>query len=153
VTIGWFSLTPANIGTDTLIELVFTDTSTSSFTFHWSTIPGACQYQDVNNQTIPSTFINGWVVTKPCANLVGQLTYDNDLHTVMTATTVNLKQGNTILFHDSTNSSGQYQILNINPGSYVLDGQCTKQPGSINALDALLILLHFVWDRSLVLDL
>lgn len=150
VNIGWFSLTPANIGSDILLSLEFSASGSASHLLTWSTIPGACQYQDINNQVINSSFVNGYVFTKPCANLTGQITYDNDLNSIMTTTQAVLKQGNTVLHQSTSDANGDYEILNIDPGIYTLDGQCNKPAGSINAQDALLILRHFVGQITLV---
>jgi len=59
IIISWARTTAANVGNDTLIELVFIGVpGTSAMTWDTS-IPGNCEYSDVNGNVLPATFTNG----------------------------------------------------------------------------------------------
>jgi hypothetical protein len=61
VFMSWFSLTPANVGTGTLVEYIFTyHGGTTNLTWDIAT-PGNTEYGDINTNLIPSTFTNGSV--------------------------------------------------------------------------------------------
>jgi len=76
-------------------------------------------------------------------SLCGTLAYDNVVGTPMNNCTVQLKQGNTVVYETTTDASGYYQFNNPDAGTYVLAAVTTKAWGSVNATDALLIGKHF----------
>lgn len=75
--------------------------------------------------------------------LSGTLTYDNAAGTPLNNSTVQLKQGNVVMYSTLTDANGYYQFNNPEPGTYVLAALITKPWGSVNATDALLIGQHF----------
>ena len=64
--ISWFSFAPANIGNDTLFELVFNGITAGSapITFN-TTTPGVCQYTDPTSTILLANFIDGNVSVYP----------------------------------------------------------------------------------------
>lgn len=61
VFISWFSLTPLNIGSASLIELEF-EYFTDNASLKWDTVTfGNCQYSNSNLDVIPALFIDGGV--------------------------------------------------------------------------------------------
>jgi hypothetical protein len=76
-------------------------------------------------------------------SLCGTLTYDNVAGTAMNNCTVQLKQGNVVVYETTTDANGFYSFSNPVSGSYVLSALTTKPWGSVNATDALLIGKHF----------
>jgi plastocyanin len=145
VQVSWSSIVPASIGSnDTLLKLNFTGIpGTSALTWNVAT-PGACQYLNVNSLPIPSQFPNGSVVVANCTNISGVVRYDNVGGSLMTNSTVNLKQGGVVVAQTTTDLQGHYSFSNLALGTYVLDGTSAKPWGGVNSADALQILRHFV---------
>jgi PKD repeat protein len=71
VRVAWYSVTPATILNDTLIELVFT-TNTGITPLHWSIgNPTNCFYHELNSSRLPAIYIDGslTVFSKPQVTL------------------------------------------------------------------------------------
>lgn len=58
--------------------------------------------------------------------------------------TVQLKQGNVVMYSTTVNTNGAYQFTNVNYGVYTLTAVTNKLRGGANATDALRILATFV---------
>ncbi len=85
------------------------------------------------------------VLAGSATTINGNVNYLNSSLTAMTNTTVFLKdqQGN-IVTQTITDSNGHYEFSNVTPGTYTITASCTKPWGGGNAVDALLIMKHFV---------
>ncbi|MEI6575396.1 MAG: dockerin type I domain-containing protein [Bacteroidota bacterium] len=77
-------------------------------------------------------------------SLSGTLSYDNALQGGLSNSTVQLKQGNTVISQTTTNGDGFYSFSGPAAGNYTLNVQTNKAWGSVNATDALLCQKHFV---------
>ncbi|MEI6575394.1 MAG: T9SS type A sorting domain-containing protein [Bacteroidota bacterium] len=77
-------------------------------------------------------------------SLSGTLSYDNALGSGLSNSTVQLKQGNTVISQTTTNGDGYYSFNNPAAGQYTLAVLTSKAWGSVNATDALLCQKHFV---------
>jgi hypothetical protein len=144
VQMAWFSVIPATIGAGTLIELKFTTVSGVSPLTWDVTTPGACEFTDISNILIASSFVNGNIMIANCSNFEGNMTYDNSVSTPMTTTKVFLKLGTTKVDSVYTNTSGNYLFTGLANGIYNTNGATTKAWGGVNSADALIILKHFV---------
>ncbi len=78
------------------------------------------------------------------ASLAGTVKYFNALRTVMNKVTIKLTQGTTELT-TITDENGAYTFPNVGPGTYNIQLTTAKDPGSINASDAVQVL---VWASS-----
>jgi|GEM_PF-2495748 hypothetical protein len=142
--IAWFSVTPANIGSGTLLQLLFL-ADTGSYAMNWDLVTqGACMYTDINNNVIPAVFNDNTLTILPCSNVEGYVYYDNNLHSPMSSTPVCLLQSGNITYQTLTDSTGHYLFTDLDNGSYQVKAFPDKPWGSVNASDALLILKHFV---------
>ncbi|MCX6271777.1 MAG: PKD domain-containing protein, partial [Bacteroidetes bacterium] len=74
----------------------------------------------------------------------GSVSYDNPTATALSNTTVILMSGTTVISTTTTDGSGQYTFGSLAPGTYTLSCSSPKKWGGVNAVDALLILKHFV---------
>jgi hypothetical protein len=75
----------------------------------------------------------------------GTVNYGNTASTPLNNVTVYLKNNNGVIMHQTTtNTSGQYSFMNVNQGAYKVSVTSTKPWGGANAVDALLIMKHFV---------
>lgn len=75
----------------------------------------------------------------------GTVSYGNTAATPMSNTTVYLKNSSNVVLHQTTtNVQGQFTFNNVNQGAYHLMASSTKTWGGANAVDALLIMKHFV---------
>ncbi|MCX6271780.1 MAG: hypothetical protein NTU44_11280 [Bacteroidetes bacterium] len=75
----------------------------------------------------------------------GTLNYDNpQLTLIRDSATVSLYQGTTLAYSVTIHSNGSYLFENVAAGSYSLKASCSKKWWGGNALDALLMQLHFV---------
>lgn len=75
----------------------------------------------------------------------GNVKYANNASTPMTNTTVYLKNSiGVIVYQTTTDANGNYGIIDVSPGTYTLSASCSKPWGGVNAIDALLIMKHFV---------
>jgi hypothetical protein len=77
-------------------------------------------------------------------SLCGTLTYNNISSTVLNNTTVQLRQGANLMYQAVTDVNGYFEFINPEAGAYTLSANCTKPWGGGNAVDALLIMKHFV---------
>gem|GEM_PF-1959192 len=84
------------------------------------------------------------VVLGAIYNITGQVTYDNNAHTAMNNTTVNLLSGTSVIATATTDANGNYGFSNIAPGTYTVNASSTKAWGGVNSNDALLIMKHYV---------
>ncbi|MHC1706218.1 MAG: PKD domain-containing protein [Bacteroidales bacterium] len=76
--------------------------------------------------------------------LQGQLSYDNSTSSPLSSCLVSLLQGEDTVYQTATNSDGEYSFTNIPAGNYYLTASCSKAWGGVNAIDALLVIRHFV---------
>ena len=77
--------------------------------------------------------------------LYGYVTYDNNSATVMTKTTVKLRNyENTFSDQITTDSLGYYQFKALNSGNYIITGETAKTWGGGDPTDALIISKVFV---------
>jgi len=61
VLVSWYSLSPINLGSDTLMEFSFTYNGGTT-TVNWDTLnSGNCQYTNLNEDVMPALFVNGSV--------------------------------------------------------------------------------------------
>lgn len=64
--VSWFAFAPANIGNDTLFELVFNGIAAGNAPITWNTAtPGVCQYTDPSSNILLANFVNGNVSVYP----------------------------------------------------------------------------------------
>lgn len=77
-------------------------------------------------------------------NIGGTLTYDNTTITPLASTTLQLFNNGNIEEETTTNANGNFGFMDISAGSYSLAVNCVKPWGGGNAVDALLIMKHFV---------
>lgn len=84
-------------------------------------------------------------VTVTGNTISGKLTYDNTASTPLSCCTIYLKT-NTGVLVDSTETdlNGDYSFSCVPDGSYIIAASTTKAAGSINSIDALQVLKHFV---------
>ncbi|MCX6271905.1 MAG: GEVED domain-containing protein [Bacteroidetes bacterium] len=81
----------------------------------------------------------------PIPSLInGTVRYLNAAGTPMTNTKVYLKEGPVKVDSALTNVSGFYELDNVAPGNYNMDGKTTKLWGGVNSGDALTVLKIFV---------
>lgn len=117
----------------TISNPLVTPPSTTTFTVYVSDFYGCTD----NDEIVVS-------VGPPAGTtLTGTLTYDNAFHPVMNASTVYLKQGNTLIAETTTDASGNYSLSGIPAGYYTLTASSTKAWGGVNATDAMWVLKHF----------
>lgn len=83
------------------------------------------------------------VVEGAIYNITGQVTYDNNVATVMNNITVHLTSGGTTI-DAQTDANGNYAFNLLAPGTYTVSASSTKPWGGVNSADALLIMKHFV---------
>ncbi|MBE0641035.1 MAG: hypothetical protein IH599_03310, partial [Bacteroidales bacterium] len=78
-------------------------------------------------------------------SLFGQLTYANPWSTPVPDFPLRLlTPAGTTEGQDVTNASGWFYVYDLAPGNYLWDNSSALPVGSINATDALLVMLHFV---------
>lgn len=124
----WYYTNNSNISNP-----LVTPPSTTTFTVYVSDFYGCTD----NDEVVVS-------VGPPAGTtLTGNLTYDNALHSPMNASTVYLKQGNTLIAETTTDASGNYSLSGIPAGYYTLTASSTKAWGGVNATDAMWVLKHF----------
>ncbi len=87
-----------------------------------------------------SLFVN---VLPSSSTIQGTLTYDNINSSPLSNCLVTLT-GNSNSWQVSTDSAGYFEFNQLGAGTYTLVSSCTKPWGGVNAVDALLILKHFV---------
>ncbi len=149
IVINWFSITPATIGTGTLLELVLMTTS-GTHQLVWDQGPDGCQYSSLSQGIIPGTYVNGTLTFGSCSDLSGYVIYKNPStpRKLDDSTTVQLWQGTTLAYSATLNPvGGQYMFTGLNNGTYTLKAipsTPSKKWGGGNANDALAILRHFV---------
>jgi len=85
------------------------------------------------------------IIVTSCAvyTIAGNVNYDNTANTVMTNTTVYLKQGSATIATTTTDANGHYEFIGLIPGNYSVSASSTKPWGGVNSNDALLIMKHF----------
>ncbi|MCX6272641.1 MAG: SUMF1/EgtB/PvdO family nonheme iron enzyme [Bacteroidetes bacterium] len=85
-----------------------------------------------------------YVNARSGSSVLGTLTYANSLSTPLNNSLVSLELNGTTVMQTTTNSNGYFEFNNIENGSYTLNALTTKLWGGVNAIDALLIMKHFV---------
>lgn len=78
-------------------------------------------------------------------SISGQLTYANITQTPMANSTVGIYEatsGNLVRV-ETTNAAGEFSSTQLAPGNYVLRASTNRQPGGVNATDALRTARHF----------
>jgi len=146
VIVSWFSLTPANFGNDTLIELIFTAANPGSGNLGWNlSVPDNCMYTDDNHTTVTAIYKDGLVTIEDCGEIYGNVHYDNVSGTAMNNSNIELYSysGDQI---DATVSdvNGEFVFDTLLSGLYTLDASTSKAWGGVNSTDALGIMRHFV---------
>ncbi|MCX6269796.1 MAG: hypothetical protein NTU44_00985 [Bacteroidetes bacterium] len=143
--ISWYSLVPTDVGTGTLVEVVFTGIlGTSNLTWDLQT-PGACSFTTVQGIDISTNFDNGaTTVGGNCGRIEGTVSYLNLGNTPMVNIELLLKKNGVLNSQTTTNASGQYSFSSLADGSYSIDMNINKPWGGVNAVDALKIMKHFV---------
>ncbi len=77
--------------------------------------------------------------------ITGQMTYNNALNSPLNGAKIYLKTLAGIVADSAvTNSAGQFIFYNVNTGTYVFNAATTIPLGSVNAVDAQIVLKHFV---------
>ncbi len=71
--ISWASVTPANVGDATLLELNFTGIPGSG-DLTWQTANGNCEYSDTDGNIINSTYVNGSITIQETPSIITQAT-------------------------------------------------------------------------------
>jgi hypothetical protein len=146
--ISAFDLTPINIGTGKLVDLVFRyNSGATKLTFNTK----ASDITDFSGASKVVTYTNGYVKT-PLAgfDVKGVLTYDNASGTPVQGATLYLKD-NTSAIIDSvvSDASGNYDFTIVDNGTYTLDGSCSKSWSGVNSTDALNIRLFLAGSITL----
>ncbi|MCX6270103.1 MAG: dockerin type I domain-containing protein, partial [Bacteroidetes bacterium] len=78
------------------------------------------------------------------SNLSGNLAYKNSNSSPLNSSAILLKQNGNTVSQTFTNDEGYYLFENLSIGNFSLDGSISKPCGGANAVDALLVLRHFV---------
>ncbi|MCX6273493.1 MAG: dockerin type I domain-containing protein, partial [Bacteroidetes bacterium] len=139
-----FSLDELNLGSDTLITLLFEATEGYS-QLEWDLYSDfRCEYTDSEINILPAHFQNSSVTLISCNSISGNLIYENEVSTPLNNTEIFLKQNNEVVAQQQTDLSGHFLFNQINNGEYSLMADCSKPWGGVNAIDALLVLRHFV---------
>jgi hypothetical protein len=143
VQVGWFSISPVSISNDTLIVIrLIAAPGTSSIT--WDLVnPGACYYTDAIGNAVPATYTNGSVTAYHCSTIQGNISYTNSGSSPMTGATINLN-GPVGTDQQISDLNGNFEFNQVKNGTYYLEPAITKPWGGVNAIDALIILRHFV---------
>lgn len=144
IQIGWFSVTPVNMESDTLLYLDFiADTGWSALSFDLQT-PGLCYQTDINNNPLSALYFNGSVYTGSCAEINGIITYENSISSPISNTQITLINNQYNVYSTQSDAAGNYAFGSVYNGSYQLGASVNKPSGGINAIDALNVLKHFV---------
>lgn len=78
-------------------------------------------------------------------SISGYLTYDTNTSLPLPGVTLYLKDSaGDVLANTITDTSGKYEFLNLLAGTYIIEVSCQLPEGGFNAVDALLIMKHFV---------
>ncbi|MCX6271513.1 MAG: cohesin domain-containing protein [Bacteroidetes bacterium] len=143
-TITWTGTSPFSINSGALIYLVFSTNGTST-NLSWNTQnSGACQFSDINGNTLSSLFINGQISITPCNSLKGYVKYKNNNQTPLSNITLTLKQGTSVYSITTSSSSGYFEFTDVPAsGDFTVQSATTKPWSGGNATDALLTMKHF----------
>ena len=113
--------------------------------------PGATITWSVGEPLVQSFSTSSMKITQgfqqPSAryDLFGQLTYANAWSTPLSGFPLSLHPlSGTANGMDVTNTGGWFYVYDLDPGAYVWGNSSALPVGSINATDALLVMLHFV---------
>ncbi|MCX6270086.1 MAG: hypothetical protein NTU44_02505, partial [Bacteroidetes bacterium] len=137
-----YSIQPFSIDSGRLISFNFFSQGGFS-TLHWDSIPGHTEITGFDEIPIPADFIDGSLMVVPCSTLEGTLTYDNQDHSPLINTTVQLKQGGEVISTSQTNILGKYWFPQVLEGNYTLESYSDNPVRGINAIDAQRILMAF----------
>lgn len=144
IQLAWFSVNPIAIANDTLIEFIFT-ASLGTSALDWDlTTPGACYFTDANNNNILASYFNGNLTAANCSNLNGIVYYDNAAQTPLQNTNVILQGVGQPAIQQLSGLDGSFIYQNLNNNTYTLTAVPNKPWGGVNAVDALLVMRHFV---------
>ncbi|MEI6574705.1 MAG: HYR domain-containing protein [Bacteroidota bacterium] len=83
------------------------------------------------------------ITAPPVNNISGKLLYNNPASTPMNNSTVNLKQGGSVVGTATTATDGSFTFNGLNDGAYTLEASTTKPWGGANSTDALWAVRHF----------
>ncbi|HRY31560.1 MAG TPA: M6 family metalloprotease domain-containing protein [Bacteroidales bacterium] len=155
LTMTVYPLPQPELGNDTTIPFagsIMLDAGQGYITYDWNT--------GQNTQTILVDTTGLYAVTVTDANgcsntdsrmvtvgdcsLQGFLTYLNANQTPLNNSFISLKQGNTTMAEVGTSETGAYCFSGVPAGQYQVFPSTAKAWGGVNAVDALLILRHFV---------
>lgn len=100
----------------------------------------------IQTLSTPSTILTqGYQQPNARYSLFGQLTYANPWSTPLPGFPLILQNPTgTTEGQDVTNTDGWFYVYDLAPGNYLWDNSSALPVGSINATDALLVMLHFV---------
>ncbi len=146
VIVSWFSLTSANFGNDTLVELKFTAANKGISNLTWDlSFPDNCMYTDAVHNTIPAIYKDGEVTYDDCSNIYGNVHYDNNVKSAMNNSNVFLQNvSGDQLGATVSDANGDFVFDTLLSGLYTFDASTSKAWGGVNSTDALGIMRHFV---------
>ena len=92
----------------------------------WDTVtPGNCEIQDVDNKTIPMSFINSDISIR--SKITGVLTYANIQNSSLNNVLLTLiSSDSSVIKNVLTDSAGKYMFENIKPGYYTISSSSSK---------------------------
>ncbi len=102
-------------------------------------------YKDANNCS--NSVTNSILTLLPpdtLSDLSGVLSYANTASTKLENAIIQLTKNGTWIAETLTNANGEYQFTDLQPGTYMLKAIVNQPGGGGNAVDALLIMKHFV---------
>ena len=117
VVISWFGLTPLNIGTGTLLNLLFTFKGDSCALTFTNTIPSSVTDSLGNN--LLASYTNGKITRTPGVSVSGTITYGIGSTPVGGAVVALVAQGGTVTSAQSS-STGGYSFTGLSSGTYIL---------------------------------
>ena len=140
VAVTWFGLTPLNIGTGNLLNLLFTFNGDSCALIFTNT--GASSITDSLANNLPAAYTNGKITRAQGVSVTGTITYATGTAPVCSATVTLTSQGGTATA-TQTNSTGTYSFNGATAGTYTLavaktSGHPTMYTNAADALKAAL---------------
>lgn len=144
-----------NLGNDTIISSSSTltlDAGPGYSNYLWSTgettqtiiVSTTGEYAVTVTDNTGCTGSDAINVTVGFSVLQGYVNYLNTASTPMNNSTVDLKEGTTIIASTTTDGQGHYYFEGLAPGTYKIIPSSAKPWGGVNSTDALLVMKHFV---------
>lgn len=132
-------LKAANINNDKLLDLKFKYLSGAN-DLEWDTeTAGNCEIQDINNNTLAGSFING-AVNPGKYSISGYLNYDNKENSALSDVKLILYNAQNLKIDSTlTGKDGKYIFNNLSNGKYSIIAITDKTPGGITPIDALFV--------------